>query len=200
MKRHIAFPLWSLPSLCSLCFALALASEAWAQPELPLQPRKIIRERSAIRFVTKQMNVPVEGQFRRFDATVAFDPVKPAATRADFTVDLGSIDLGNEEGETEAKRKLWLDVPAFPSAKFATTSVKPLGDNKFEATGTLTIKGTSREVTAPFTVKDVDPVRTVEGQFTLKRLQFRIGEGQWSDTDTVADDVVVRFRFSVPTR
>src|SRR5258708_22985738 len=60
--------------------------------------QKVVPDKSYIRFVTKQMNVPVEGRFRKFDATVAFDPAKPDATKADFEVDLGSIDLGNEEG------------------------------------------------------------------------------------------------------
>ncbi len=194
MKRNFAFPSWSLFPLWSLCCALGLPGEAWAQ-----QPQKIVHERSAIRFVTKQMSVPVEGQFRKFDGTVAFDPVNPGATRAEFTVDLASIDLGNEEGETEAKRKLWLDVGAFPKAKFVSTSVKSLGNDKFEATGQLTIKGSSREVVASFTMTEANRLRTVEGQFPLKRLQFRIGEGQWSDTDTVADEILVRFRLTIPT-
>lgn len=159
-----------------------------------------MRERSQIRFVSTQMNVPVEGQFRRFDGSVAFNPVNPGATKADFTVDLGSIDLNSEEGETEVKRKPWLDVAAFPSARFATTSVKALGNNRFEATGQLTIKGTSREVVAPFSVTEANLLRTVDGQFTLKRLQFRIGEGEWSDTATVADEILVRFRFTVPVK
>lgn len=185
MKPH-AFIL-----LCSLCCSAAVQAQA---------QEKILRERSAIRFVTKQMNVPVEGQFRKFDGTVTFDPVRPGATKAEFTVDLGSIDLNNEEGETEAKRKLWLDVGAFPTAKFAISSVKALGGNRFEATGPLTIKGASHDVVAQFTVTEANHLRTVEGQFPLKRLQYRIGEGQWSDTDTVADDVLVRFRFTVPIR
>ena len=181
--------------LCVLCVS-GLGAEAQPLPET----QKIIRERSAIRFVTKQMNVPVEGQFRKFDGTVFFDPVRPGATKADFTVELASIDLGNEEGETEAKRKLWLDTGVFPTAKFSATSVKSFGNNKFEAAGQLTIKGISREVTAPFTVTEANQLRTVEGQFALKRLQYKIGEGQWSDTDTVADEVTVRFRFTVPIR
>ena len=193
LKHHYGFSLWLGAACLSLSPFLA-ASSANAQ-----QPQKIVRERSAIRFVSRQMNVPVEGQFRKFDGTVAFDPVRPSATRADFTVDLGSIDLGNEEGETEVRRKLWLDVAAFPSAKFVTTSVKALGDNRFEATGQLTIKGSTREIVAPFTMTEANRLRTVEGQFALKRLQFRIGEAQWSDTDTVADEIVVRFRFTVPT-
>ena len=49
MNRYMAF------SLCSL--GLALAAGAQPFPET----QKIIRERSAIRFVSKQMNVPVEG-------------------------------------------------------------------------------------------------------------------------------------------
>jgi polyisoprenoid-binding protein YceI len=192
MKRHFRFSLW-LGVLCASVSPVLTASSANAQ-----QPEKIIRERSAIRFVTKQMNVPVEGQFRKFEGSVFFDPVHPAATKAQFTVELASIDLGNEEGETEAKRKAWLDIAGSPTAKFTVASVKALGNNKFEATGPLTIKGSSRDVTAVFTVSEANQLRTVEGQFPLKRLQFRIGEGPWSDTDTVADEVLVRFRFTVP--
>ena len=186
-----------LALLCSLCF-LCVSGLAEAQP-LP-EMQKIVRERSAIRFATKQMNVPVEGQFRRFDGAVFFDPVKPSLIKAEFTVDLASIDLGNEEGETEVKRKLWLDTSAFPTAKFTAASVKPFGNNKFEAAGSLTIKGITHDVTAPFTVTEANNFRTVEGQFPLKRLQYKVGEGPWSDTDTVADEVIVRFRFTVPLR
>jgi polyisoprenoid-binding protein YceI len=178
--------------LLALALAIALPADAQA-------PRKIDRAKSSIRFVTKQMNVPVEGQFKRFDATVAFDPARPEATKAEFEVDLASIDLGNADGETEARRKVWLNVDAFPKAKFIAESVKPAGPGKFVATGPLSIKGTSQPVTAPFTLTDAAGVRTVEGQFTLKRLPFKIGEGPWADTDTVADEVLVRFRFTLPT-
>jgi len=183
-----------IPRICLsvLCIS-ALAAHAQTQ-------EKIVRERSQIRFVATQMSVPLEGQFRQFDGTVAFDPVNPAATTARFSVDLGSIDLHSDEGETEVKRKLWLDVADFPVARFATTSVKALGNNRFEAVGQLTIKGTSREVVAPLSIMEANMLRTVDGQFTLKRLQFRIGEGEWSDTATVADEVLVRFRFTVPIR
>lgn len=177
-----------------LALAIAVALPAGAQA-----PKKIDRAKSSIRFVTKQMNVPVEGQFKRFDATVAFDPARPEATKAEFEVDLGSIDLGNADGETEAKRRAWLNVEAFPRARFVAESVKQTAPGKYVATGPLTIKGTSQPVTAPFTLADAAGVRTVEGQFTLKRLPFKIGEGPWADTETVADEVLVRFRFTLPT-
>jgi polyisoprenoid-binding protein YceI len=174
--------------------AIALALPAFAQA-----PQKIAADKSQIRFAFKQMNVPVEGRFRKFDATVAFDPKKPEATKAEFEVDLGSIDLGSAEGETEARRKPWLNVEAFPKAKFVASAVKSTGPGKYEATGPLTIKGATQNITAPFTLVDAGGMRTVEGQFPLKRLQFRIGDGPWADTDTVADEVTVRFKFVIPS-
>ena len=179
--------------------AVAALSTALAFPALAQAPQKVVVEKSQIRFAFKQMNVPVEGRFRKFDATVAFDPKKPEATKAEFEVDLGSIDLGNPEGETEAKRKAWLNIDAFPKAKFVASSVKATGPGRYEATGPLTIKGASLNITAPFTLVDAGGMRTVEGQFALKRLQFKIGEGPWSDTETVADEVTVRFKFVIPS-
>lgn len=178
--------------------AFAFITMNLALPSSSQAPQKIIAERSQIRFSFTQMSVPVEGRFRAFEATVTFDPKKPEATRADFEVDLASIDLGSVEGETEAKRKPWLSVEAFPKAKFVASAVTAVGPGKFEATGPLTIKGRTQVITAPFTVVDADGMRTVEGRFPLRRLPFRIGEGAWSDTDTVADEVTVRFRFVIP--
>jgi polyisoprenoid-binding protein YceI len=167
---------------------------------LPAQAQqKIIPAKSFIRFAFTQMNVAVEGKFRKFDATVAFDPAKPEATKATFEVDVGSIDLGSDEGNTESRRKTWLSVDAFPKATFTAKSVKALGGGKFEARGPLVIKGTTRDIVATFTVADAGDLRTVEGQFPMKRLQYKIGENEWADTDTVADDVLVKFRFVLPT-
>jgi polyisoprenoid-binding protein YceI len=178
----------------AMLFALALAATA------ALAQQKIDAAKSRIRFETKQMNVPVEGAFRKFDGSVAFDPARPEATKAEFEVDLGSIDLGSDEGNTEVKRKAWLNVDAFPKAKFVAASVKPLGGNKFEARGPLAIKGVSQEIVAPFTMTEAGGARLVEGEFTLKRLQYKIGDGPWADTETVADEVVVRFHFAIPTK
>jgi len=162
--------------------------------------QKIIPAQSSIRFVTTQMNVPVEGAFHRFDATVSFDPKHPEATKAEFEVELGSIDLGTDEGDHEAKGKAWLNVAAFPKARFVASSVKSLGGDRYEASGALAIKGATQNVVAPFTLKEANGVRVVEGQFAVKRLQYKIGEGAWAATDTVADEVLVRFKFALPAK
>ena len=184
---------------CGACVALAAAallpSQSHAQTAVT-----VAMEKSYVRFVSKQMNVPVEGKFRKFTAHILFDAKKPDATQAEFEVDLGSIDMGSPEAEGEVKRNVWLNTDAFPKARFVSATVKPLGADRFEITGPLSIKGVTQAITATAIVKtDAAGVTAAEGKFPLKRLQFKIGEGQWADTDTVADEVEVRFKFVFST-
>lgn len=150
--------------------------------------------KSRIEFTSKQMNVPVDGHFRKFTAQVAYDPKAPAQAKAEIEVDLASVDTGSSEADLEVAKKGWFNTAAFPRAKFTSTSVKPLSADKLEVKGTLAIKGLSRDVTLPVTVKAAGNATTFEGAFPLLRLQYKIGEGVWSDTDTVADEVQVKFR------
>lgn len=172
----------------------ALASVLLLVTHLPAWAESVDYSKSEIAFVSRQMNVPVEGRFRKFAARIAFDPKKPAASKAEIDVDLASADTGSDEANAEIGKKPWFNLAVFPKAKFISTGVKPLGPDRYEVRGSLSIKGISRDVIAPFTVKTAGDTRTYEGAFTLLRLQFGIGEGVWSDTETVADEVQVRFR------
>jgi polyisoprenoid-binding protein YceI len=159
----------------------------------------VLIDKSEIRFVSKQMGVNVEGRFRRWKANVDFRPKDLARSRADFDVDLGSIDLASDESESEVKGPLWFDATKFPVAKFTSTRIRDIGEGRYEIAGRLALKGIARDVVVPVTLKkDASGNSVAEGQFTLKRLQFGIGQGLWGNTDTVADDVIVRVRMVLP--
>jgi len=175
-------------------FRVVLFSLAVIAATAPAQGAEVDYTRSQITFVSKQMNVPVQGSFKKFTAKVDFDPKKLAAAKAQIDVDLGSIDTGSPEADAEVSKKGWFNTSAFPTAKFVSSAVSQTGPDKYEARGKLSIKGIGQDVMAPFTVKRAGDSITYEGRFNLKRLQFKIGEGVWSDTDTVADDVQVNFR------
>jgi polyisoprenoid-binding protein YceI len=168
-------------------------------PVLPAAAQRITAidyGRSEIRFVGKQMGVPAEGRFGKFSARLDFDPAKPAAAKASVEIDLNSFDTGTPEVDTEVKRKPWLNVAVFPTATFVSTAIKPLGGNRYEVAGKLTIKGQTRDLSAPFSVRKDGDATILEGAFTLLRLQFGIGAGPWADTETVADEVQVHFRLA----
>jgi polyisoprenoid-binding protein YceI len=150
--------------------------------------------KSSVIAVSKQMGVPVEGKFRRFSAQVSFDPAKPADGRASIEIDIASFDLGDADFNRETAKKEWFDAAKFPKATFVTSAIKPAGAGKFEAAGKLAIKGITRDVVAPVSFKAEGGQQVFEGMLPIKRLAFNIGEGEWKDTSTVADDVQIRFR------
>jgi len=151
-------------------------------------------DQSRIEFVYQQMGVKVDGRFKSFTADLRFDPAKPAAAKASFDVALASIDTGAAESDEEVVGKGWFNTKVFPNAKFVATSVKPLGGQRFEVTGTLYIKGQSRPVVVPAQFTAQGKTGLFEGSFVIKRGDFSIGEGPWAKFDILANEVLVRFR------
>jgi len=159
----------------------------------------VLIDKSEIRFVSKQMGVNVEGRFRKWKANIVFLPKDLGHSKADFEIDLGSIDLASEESETEVKGRLWFDTGKFPVARFASTAIRETGSDKYEVAGALTIKGVTRDALIPVAIrKDAAGNSVAEGNFTVKRLDFKIGEGEWADPGTVANEVLVRVRMVLP--
>jgi polyisoprenoid-binding protein YceI len=152
---------------------------------------------SDIVFVTRQMNVPVEGRFRAFTAQIALDPKKPEAGSVAFSIDTGSARFGAAETDREVPKPEWLNVAKFPQATFQSTAIKGLGGGRFEVAGKLSIKGSTRDVVVPVQVTQASGTSTATGSFTIKRLEFKIGEGDWADTSIVANDVQVRFKLQL---
>ncbi|TXI04852.1 MAG: YceI family protein [Rhizobium sp.] len=151
---------------------------------------------SSITFVYKQMNVPLDGRFRKFSGKFNFDAAKPETSSIDMLVDVGSFS-SNEDADPEVVKPIWLDAAGHPQARFTSKSVKALGNGRYQATGALTIKGISRDVVVPFEFKERGASATVDGQFTLKRGDYKIGDGEWSAFDIVANDVQVKFHLLV---
>ena len=162
-----------------------------------LAQQKLVAQNSEISFVSKQMGVPVEGQFKKFDAQISFDPAKPATSKVAFTVDTGSATLGAREIDAELPKAVWFNVPKFPQASFESSTIKAVGAGKYEIAGRLSIKGAVHDVVVPVTLTQAGASTTATGSFVIKRLAFKIGENAWADTSMVADDVQVKFKLAL---
>jgi polyisoprenoid-binding protein YceI len=175
------------PPLAAALLSLAPAAQAIEFNQMQLN-------KSSLSFVSKQMNVPVEGRFKSFRSKLSFDPAKPATAKAELEIDLASIDAGSKDADDEVANKAWFDTRAFPVAKFVSTSVKPLGGNRYEVAGKMTIKGRTQDLTTPVTVTQQGNSATFEGSLVLKRADYAIGDGIWADFGTVANEVQIKFR------
>lgn len=178
-----------LPALL-LCAALLSAGQA-----LATQFDRILPAQSQLSFVSRQMGVAVQGEFRRFDGRIAFDPAHPDTAQATLEVELASFDMGSREVHDEVVGRNWFDVRQFPNARFVSTGLRHLGGDRYEVRGQMTLRGRTREIAVPFTYRPQGRNAVLEGAFPLRRLDYGIGTGPWGDTGIVADEVLVRFRF-----
>ena len=183
------------PSRAISAVFAALMLGAASVPALAQQ--KLVAAQSEIAFISKQFGVPVSGKFKKFDAEVSFDPNKPDAAKVSFTVDLLSADIGNAETETELKKPGWFNSAKSPQATFVSTGVKSLAGGKFEFAGKLSVKGISQNVVVPVVLTQSAGVTRAVGSFTLKRLDFKIGDGEWNDVSLVANEVVVNVKLAL---
>ena len=183
--------------MSSFYSALALGSAALLAAHPAVAQQKLVPAQSEVQFTARQMGVPLEGHFKKFDAQVSFDPAKLATSKIVFTVDTGSATMGSRETDAELPKATWFNVPQFPQATFQSSAIKALGAGKFEVTGKLSIKGLARDVVVPVTLVQNGATTMATGALPLKRLAFKIGENEWADTSMVADDVQVKFKLAL---
>jgi polyisoprenoid-binding protein YceI len=180
-----------LSRLAPLLASLVFASSAGAQPA---PAATLVPAQSEITFQVKQSGVPIDGRFRKFDAQLALDPKAPQTGTVSITVDTASATVGFAESDVELPRAPWFSSAKFPRAVFQSSAIKALGGGRFQAIGKLELKGTVHDVVVPVTIVQSGAQSTATGEVVVKRLDYKIGENEWSDLSLVANDVRVRFK------
>lgn len=150
--------------------------------------------KSSVSIVAKQLGVPMDGKFKKFDAAVDFDPAKLEQSTARVNIDMASFDIGAEEYNKEVRGKDWFDTAKYPKATFVSSSIKQGAAGKYDIAGKLTIKGHTQDAVVSATYKQDANGNVFEGVLPIKRNAFSIGEGDWKDTSVVADEVQIKFR------
>lgn len=183
MKRFL--PLYGL-------LAALLAGNSQAIEYTQLSSRE-----SSMTFAYRQMGVPMQGKFGQFAARLNFDPEHLTQAKAQIDVTLSSIDTGSADADAEVAGKLWFNTKVYPEARFVASSIQSLGGNRYQAQGRLSIKGRTLDIVAPVTFKANGNKASFDGAFAIRRSAFAIGEGEWRDFNTVADDIQIVFHLVV---
>jgi polyisoprenoid-binding protein YceI len=182
----------SIKQYISAAIFLLIASQVSA-----LEFKQVQTNDSAVTFGYRQMGVPLDGKFNKFSAQVNFDPAQIAKAQARIEIDLASIDTGSADGNEEVVGKQWFNVKTFPTASFVSTGIKALGGNRYQALGKLSIKGKTLDVVTPVTFQTQGTRGIFEGTFEIKRLDYAIGEGEWTDVSSVANEIQIKFHVVV---
>lgn len=143
----------------------------------------------------RQQRVPVDAAFKKFSGSIAYDAAEPATTTATLSVDMTSLDVGDDDTNAEVRKPAWFDSAHYPLATFRATTVVPRVGGGFDASGPLTIKGQTRPVTVTVTVARRGAATSFDGSFGLSRKAFAIGDPAWAGL--LDDEVRVHFHLVV---
>lgn len=155
----------------------------------------VVATKSRVTATFSQMNVPVEGNFKNFRGDIRFDPKNLKAARARIEIDTASFELGAPEYDEELRGKEWFDTSTYPKARFVSSHVVTVGENRFEAKGKLTLKGKTQEINVPFTLRSDGSARVFDGELPISRKLYAIGGAEWDDT--LDDQVIVKFHIAI---
>lgn len=154
---------------------------------------------SAIGFTATQQGRPVDGRFERFSADIDFDPDDLAHSRVDVVIDVASIATGHKDRDATLRSASFFDVERWPEARFASGDFVHQQGDRYEAHGQLTMRDVTRNVVLPFELTigahpDAGAALQAKanGELTIKRLDYGVGQGDFASTATVGDEVVIR--------
>ena len=148
------------------------------------------KEGSTLAFASEYMGEAFEGRFPRFTAAVSFDPAAPQACRFEVQITLVGADTGVEERDEMLQAAEFFDSARQASATWRASACTALPDGRFEAAGTLTLRGISQPVPLRFRWT-AGAAPALQGEATVDRLAFGVGTGDWADTELLPAQVRV---------
>lgn len=187
--------------IVSLLTGVALASSVLAAP-LTFD----FKDPKGVNNAVFKLDAPLEainGSANGVSGTVNFDPANPGATTGRIVVDAATLTVPNPMMKEHLHGGMWMDTAKHKEISFeakALKNVKTAGDKTTaDATGTLTVKGVSKEVTIPVTLtylkgklgqrvpKMEGDLLVIRSKFTIKRADYGINPG--APADKVSDEI-----------
>jgi len=143
----------TLAPLAALAILLAGVGVARAADVIPAGRYTLDRSHASLLFSVDHLGFShYTARFRRFDATLQFDPARIADSRVEVSVDAKSIetdypDPAKLDFNAQLQAADWLDTARHPTMSFRSKRVVPTGDGGLRVEGELTLRGVTRPVT-----------------------------------------------------
>lgn len=170
---------------------IAEAAEASAAPS-----KWTVTTGSTLGFSTSWGGQALEGRFDAWSADIVFSPDALDRSRVKVTIDLASVATGDPQRDVALPGSDFFDVAQHPKAIFTADSFEAAGQNRYVAKGRLSLRGVTRPVRLPFSLKiDGDKAR-MSGVTSLDRTAFGVGQGEWQATDQIPAEVKVSIQLT----
>jgi len=154
-------------------------------------------DKSELGFTATQEGAQFRGQFRKFNASLELQPTDEGTglLQINANIELASVDTQYRDRDDYLVQQDWFYIDMWPHAVFQSSTIRQLGGDRFVADGTLSLRGVEKnlQVELELTMEDNGERGNLIGSTTLNRLDFGVGQGDWSSTEWVGDEVSVEF-------
>ncbi|MEM7497440.1 MAG: YceI family protein [Pseudomonadota bacterium] len=148
---------------------------------------------SNVGFEYEKDGAPTEGVFREFTGSGSFDPATPDAARFEIRIKSASIDLHNFLASGFATSAEWFDSKNHPDVVYVLTDLKPLGEGRYAASGSISIRGRTKRLNSEIALTIYESDARASGVLTIRRTDFLLGVGPSAALVEIGPDVLVRF-------
>lgn len=180
--------------------AVVETARAAETPAEAAAPAWKVNAGSTLGFATSWGGSAIEGRFDRWTADILFSPEALDKSKVSVSIDLASAVSGDAQRDESMQGADWFDVASHAKATFTATRFEKTGENRYVAIGTLTLRGVSKPLRLPFTLKIEGDKARVSGVTTLDRTAFGVGQGEWKSTDQIPAEVKVSVNLTATRR
>ncbi len=166
---------------------LSAASRSW----------EIDKDHTNFYFSVDHIFSKVQGRFTDYAGTIIFDPDNLKESEISFEIKVKSIDTGISKRDKHLRSKDFFNSSKYPLITFVSSSISKAGENIYNVSGNLTIKGVSTELILPLRFEGMkdhpfskgSDVVGFNGQLSLDRLAYAVGDGKYYKMGAVGKDV-----------
>ena len=141
---------------------------------LHAQQYQAVDDKSSVKFAIKNFGINTGGIFKGLAGSIDFDKNAPDKASFNMSVEAAKVNTDNDSRDSHLRKAEYFDVANHPQITFKSEKVSGKGD-KFTVNGQLTIKGTSKNISIPFTAEPKDDGYLFEGSFQINRRDFKVG-------------------------
>ena len=109
----------------------------------------IDKTHSDVSFQVRHLVTKVRGRFADFDAEIRAVPEAPEESSVRFTIRSASIDTDLPDRDQHLRSADFFDADEHPEITFVSSRIRPAGDDRYDVTGLLTLRGVAKEMTLP---------------------------------------------------
>jgi polyisoprenoid-binding protein YceI len=134
-------------------FAVALATLAVSVPAIAADTFTVDKAHSEVTFRVRHLGISnVSGRFTDFDGTIQIDQARPEVSSVEFTIQTTSVNTANEGRDKHLRSADFFDAEKFPTITFKSSKVAAAGKDRYNVTGSFTMRGVTKEITLPVSV------------------------------------------------